>query len=185
MSFKDLLTAIGVAKASVGDLDRKIARLRTDAEELTARLPHTDDLIAWLTRAMQAQSEEFQARLERWFFHATQIASRAGVWYEQDATANLLALPRTVPASPQLVPSTGMGHDIADASLLALTHFLMPTIEAQLPAFVAKHFPQADKGIRSADRTAKLAAIDRELQTLTKQRADLVSQLEEARRVTA
>jgi hypothetical protein len=185
MTLKDLAAAITGARATVADLDTKLAKLRATEADLAQRAPHTDDLVAWLKRSIKAQSDEYLARLDRWYFTPAAIALRAGTWFEQDTSANFLALPATVPVGDPLVPSTGMNHQVGDANLLALTHFLSPLIEAQLPTLVAKHFPDAAKGIKSADRADKLSKVRADIASLEAQRQDLIDQLEDARRSAA
>jgi hypothetical protein len=185
MNFKDVLSAIGLAKSTRANLDSKIAKLQAEQQDLNQRLPHAEDLVAWMCRAIDAQSAEFLARLERWYFKPEVIANHAGVWFEQDVTVNLLAMPPTSPDGPQIAPTTGIDHRIGNASLLALTHFLGPAIKEQIPNLVAKHFPQASKGVRSADRAARLSAIAEELESLTEQRDALDASLKETQRATA
>jgi hypothetical protein len=185
MAFKDVIAALRGARDSRADLDAKLDKARATEAELVAAPPHTDDVLAWFRRGLAVQSDEYKRRLKSWYFSAEAKASHPGTWFEADASVCLLAVPRVSPAHRALAPTTGIGHDTPDASVLALTHFLGAAIEAQLPAMVADFFPEASKGIRAADRAAKLEKVRAEIARLEADLAELDEHLKSARRAVA
>ena len=66
--------------------------------------------------------------------------------------------------------------------MCALTHFLRPAIEAQLPKLIEDAFPGARNGIPSAERRAKLAKIDKQIAALEAERSDLADALRDAQK---
>jgi hypothetical protein len=181
VELKSILAALIGAKQSVIDFERRIGQLTAEIERVEKIPPHTEDLIAWATRGLDAASASFEDRLERWYWNDASLARMPGSSFES-SSPQILGISR-------LSPSEGRGgvtiwpldYTLNAPDAAAITHFLRPAIEKDLPRLIAKMFPAARKGMRNADRREKLEKLRAEINQLTREREQLVKELDEAR----
>jgi hypothetical protein len=177
----EIFNALRGAKNTIGAIDSKLATLRAERAKVGAAPPHIDDVKAWALRGLDSASEHFLGRLRRWHFNDEALAKWSGSTLDGHAGPQLLGITATVPG--HVCPAPGnIAHDMPPADIAAVTHFLRPAIEKELPALIEQAFPGSRKGMRSSERVAKLAKLDRQIATLEAERNEYVVALRDAQK---
>jgi hypothetical protein len=177
----DFFNALRSARNTVGAIDSKRAKLSAERDEVAAAPPHIDDVKAWAVRGLDAASEHFLGRLKRWHFNDEALAQWSGETLDGHAGPQLLGITPTVPHGSGPAPGTfDVSRQAGD--IAAITHFLRPVIEAQLPKLIEESFPGARKGMRSSERRARLEKLDKQIAALDAERAELVGALRDAQK---
>jgi hypothetical protein len=173
----ELFNALRGAKNTVGAIDSKLSKLKAERAAIAAAPPHLDDLQQWALRGLDSASADFLGRLKRWHFNDGALTGWSGESIDAHAGPQLLGITPTVPHGDG--PAVG-GNGVAD--LAALTHFLRPAIEAQLPKLIEEAFPGSRKGLRSSERLAKLQKLDGQIKALEGERSHLVGLVRDAQK---
>ena len=171
------------ARSTVTEIQERLIDLRMQRAEIERAAPHFDDLLRWARRGLDAAEADFARRLS-YYWNETQLATTPASFTERDAP-QLLGVPVGLPPVPRLQSLNVLGKVDAVPDLAAVTTFLRPAIEAELPKLIARAFPSANSGMRAADRAAKLAKIDREAEELTAQLNEIISAIDETRTTIA
>jgi hypothetical protein len=174
----EIFNALRGAKNTIGAIDSKLTKLRAERAEVAAAPPHLDDVKAWAVRGLDSASEHFLGRLRRWHFNDAAMAKWSGETLDNHAGAQLLGISATIPG--HVCPAPGnIAYDMPPANICAVTHFLRPVIEAQLPKLIEECFPGSRKGMRSSERVAKL---DKAIGALEAERNEYVAELREVQK---
>jgi hypothetical protein len=119
--------------------------------------------------------------LRRWHFNDEALASWSGEALDAHSGPQLLGITAAVPNHASPAPGV-VGYDMPSADICAVTHFLRPAIEKELPALIEQALPGARKGLRSSERRAKLEKLDKAIATLEAERNELVGALRDAQK---
>jgi hypothetical protein len=176
----EIFSVLRSAKNTVGAIDSKLAKLRTERAEVAAAPPHTDDLKAWALRGLDNASSSYIERLKRWHFNDDALKAWSGESLDGHSGPQMLGVTLTVPHGSGPAPGGPFGDMTVDVA--ALTHFLRPAIEAQLPKLIEESFPGARKGTRSSERRSKLEKIDRQIAALEAERGEWTDALKDAQK---
>jgi hypothetical protein len=180
MALNDILAALRGAPTTIRELDKQLAKAYAERTALRNAPPHTDDIVDWFTRGLDAASTDALGRLTRWHLNKDALGSWSGETFSNNPGPSILALTQVAPNHTTPAP-TGSTPDLA-----MLTHLLRPVIEPQLRKLVADACGSAfDGGLRASDRVAKLAKVEKRIADLEAQRREWVEGLEEARRHVA
>lgn len=166
-------------RASGSDLrgvNAAIERIERERAALTAAIPHTDDLVAWLAANIDQHAEYFTERMGS-YLNDERLTARG--WPEVEATRGGFPVFKVpdVQASSEgrvLAPTesrTGFQSDPLNAR--ALVALLAPVLKEQLRPLVLRLAPASARGIRKADRERQLREMDERLTDLYKQRDEL------------
>lgn len=167
----------------VGDLNAQIGELEQARSPIIQAAPHTDDIVAVLSRALRTSAEKFETQFAA-FLKSTFDGSAGADKVAQGSAANLLRLP------PPRNGADSFNHrqQIADApavDLTALTYFLRDQIEAEIPALVERLLPAARNGMTSANRAKALQELDAQISELKVKRDAVQDDLNAARAIVA
>ena len=176
MALLDIFGALRSATNTISAIDKKLRKLHEEQAALEVAPPHIDDVKAWVLRGLDTASQDFLGRLKRWHFNDDVLKAWSGVTLDSHAGAQVLGLSSL---SPNFVTPAPVGNF---ADIMAVTHFLRPAIERELPALVEQCFPGAKNGTRSSERRAKLAAIDTKIAALEAEREQLVAGIRQAQK---
>lgn len=166
-------------RASGSDLrscNEAIARIEKERAALTAAIPHTDDLVAWLGANIDQHAEYFTERMAA-YLSDERLAKRG--WPEVEAMRGGFPVFKVpdVPASSEgkvLAPTESRaGFQSDPLNARALVALLAPVLKEQLRPLVLRLMPSSARGIRKADRDRQLREIDERLEALYKQRDEL------------
>ncbi len=184
MSLRDLIKSITGAKSSITELEQRVATLSKEREEIERRPPHRDDIIAWAVRGLdEADSHFFNCLRFHWKpevlerFPGSVIGSESG--------PQILAMPVGVHQGSENIFLSPFGKDdwrrfTMGGSASPLMHFLRPLIEKEIPSLVDRCFPDANKGLKHADRIKRLEEIDAAISKAVLERDELLEQLQTA-----
>lgn len=175
----EIFNALRGAKNAIGAIDSKLVKLRAERAEVAAAPPHTTDLQAWALRGLDTASKNFLGRLRRWHFSDNALAGWSGETLDAHHGPQLLGITASLPSGGNS-PAVGMFGGAAD--MAALTHFLRPAIEAQLPKLIEESFPGSRNGLRSSERVAKLQKLDKAIAALEAERNEFASALGDAQK---
>jgi hypothetical protein len=180
----DSLKSIAVkARDEVTVIDQKIAELRAQRDVIEHAMPHAEDLAAWLARNIDRHAERFYARARR---HLHESTLRQQGWAALDVPEIREGGFAVFRLGNSVDPSTRadsispierdhmLGEPIDASALIAL---LAEPLKAAAGDFIRRTAPCSLDGMRAADRAAKLADIDAELQKLGKERAEILDAL--------
>lgn len=178
---RDAIAALVGAKQSLADFNRQIESRRKQMEELEAIPPHTDDLVEWARRGLEYSSQQFLEDLG-WYWNDRTLGKHVGSWFATDSGPVVLGVPLGTPSAgyDSVRIRNREAHSRPPCSFDALTHFLKPAIEKELPKLIEQCFPSARKGMRWEERSAKLEKLRAEIEQLEADRDELARQLSEA-----
>lgn len=175
----DLIASLRGARTTIADLDARLAKLAEERARVEAAPPHADDIADCLARGLDSYGDLFKQRL-RWFLNPENL-QRPGSYLQLLNPSTMLELPETAPRFGALLPGGSFSYASGNAAACAVAWAIGPLIRDRLPALVAELLPESKAGMRSAERFAKLASIDREAEQVEAQRNELMEQLAAAR----
>lgn len=181
-----LRSALGSARSDIERIDRRIAELTREREEIERRPPHTDDVVAWLGRGLDEYERLFLRRLG-WYLNDANFAANPGSVISASTKAPAwLNLPPTKPGYTALAPVRDFNAESykLEAPDVSFTAWAVAgLVRPRLRELAEQLAPGCRKGMPWSERKPKLDAIDRELAELREQRAALLDELEQARAV--
>jgi hypothetical protein len=178
----ELFNALRSARNTVGAIDSKLAKLRSERAAVAAAPPHIDDLKAWALRGLDTSRDHFLSRLKRWHFNDEALKGYSGETIDAHAGPQLLGITPTVPNGTGPVVGGSYMNGSEPVDLAAVTYFLRPAIEAALPKLIEESFPGSRKGLRSVERKAKLQKLDGQIAALETERNELAAEIKDAHR---
>lgn len=178
-SISDLIASLRGARTTIADLDARLAKLAEERARIEAVPPHADDIAECFARGLDSYGDLFKQRM-RWFLNPENLR-RPGSYLQLVNPAPLFELPETVPTTGSLLPGANFNYLSRDAAACAVAWAVAPLIRDRLSALVIELLPESKAGMHSAERFAKLAAIDREAEQIEAQRDELMEQLAAAR----
>jgi prefoldin subunit 5 len=140
--------------------------------------PHTSDIVSAYTRSLKAQHDQFKGQFAA-FLKATFVVPDDAARRAHATAYDILRLPATPPDNG--IGSIGQARALPEINTAAIAYFLGEQIAQTMPGLIDELCPGARDGMKAADRAAKLAALDKRLADLTKERSALQAELEAAR----
>ena len=163
--FNALRTSISALAARVRDLRRQIEIKRREREDILSAPPAKADVLGMLNRWVDGNSEAATKNLQTML---DGFLRRPDFISDEGRIGKNVALLGAVP-NPNVAPTL----QTAEVMLCAL---LGAQLKDVLPSLLDKVEWPADPGLPLAERAERVAAIDRELETLQDDERELVSQ---------
>lgn len=175
----DFASAIDNVRAELASVNTKIDKLKSDRQKVEFAKPHTDDIVAaFLRQSKHAEGvvkEALASRLKETFFRSNNAAKAVdGIGFD------LLRLEANEPSLQTRIDRADRNEKV-DVSTEMLTLLLADKIHEAIPAWVDGLLPEARDGMKSADRKAALAEIDRQLAELHARREELLNHIQAGR----
>jgi hypothetical protein len=192
MAITDLISGLEAAMAETQDrltiVVGQIGELEQERGAISIAPPHADDIIASYMRGLDSAVSSFEARLA-WNLNDANVRDPGAAASVARGAAQLLMIHQQPPATSlhydpakSLIPPSGLADRQSPLDAAALTYFLRDLIAAQIPGLVAKFCPTSKNGMKQAERARLLADVDRRLSELHKERDELQSHLQAARK---
>lgn len=183
-AISELESAMEATRAELGEIVEKIATLSNDRDRVAKRPPHTDDIVAVYMRGLANSERDFEqqfgSQLNRDFVAAPNAADACDA---AKGTARDILRVEGRKLSDAERQDRAMKREEAALNSSALAYFLRDQIALELPALIDKLCPAARGGIKAAERSVALAALDAEIATLGRKRDELQAELANARQV--
>jgi len=174
--------AIDAAYADLNEVVSKISELEARRAGIVRTAPHTDDIVAVFLRGLAAASANAERHLKS-YLEANFGGADSAASVSNGRASNLLQVPAHTLSAQERQDRLlqGKGSEPLETNVEILTYLLRDQIADEIPALVAKIFPQGSRGMKAADRTAALAEMDAELSELVAKRDELSAELHAAR----
>jgi hypothetical protein len=172
----------------VEKLRSELTEVRGQLQELEIRrrtienaLPHADEIASVFLRGLDGLTKDFEQ----------QFASHLKVNFVDDRSSvspaflkrssDLLRIEANKPDLGTVI-SRSQSRAEPDINGAVLAYFLREKIAAELPSLIKRLCPPASSGLKADDRMAAMSAIDMEITLLKEKEAELLANLETARK---
>lgn len=166
-------------RAKLADVNAKIEAAEQERQAILTAKPHSEDIVAFLRRSLDGGVADFNRQFAS-FLSATFVSSDDAAEAVKKQPASLLRLEPRQLSTEELRTRTMKG-GIADLNAAVLTYFLRDKIAEEIPALVNRLCPDAQRGMKSADRASALSRLDELLESLRSEHAALQADLTAAR----
>ncbi|WP_375292321.1 hypothetical protein [Sphingomonas melonis] len=181
--------ALEAAKTELNSVLAQIETLEASRQATVTALPHTDDISAVLVRGVNQSATAYERDLTT-YLRDTFAPTGLGADTSKAAAAvqgngqRFLSIGTTPLDIPGYVARARPDGGLPDMPLHfgAVTYFLRDKLLAEIPGLVDRLCPAARTGMKGADRTAAIAALDAQLTTLRTRRDQLQSEIAAARK---
>jgi len=179
MKLSAVFGALRSHRDSLQKLDAEIATLERQRGELMALPPDRKAVIAWALRAVDRAEADFADHLRSWYLAKENVGHVAGAWFDHNPGPLWL---ETQQRCPGVIEESHEGQmaGFVDLDRKAIMALLAPQLRELIPQWIEKSFPFQTGALSSEERKSRIAAIDKKLADLFRQRDEYASELSQA-----
>lgn len=162
----DFANAMDQVRSRFHECEELISGLKTKRWQIQQRPPHADEIVASMRRGLARSAASFEQRLG-WYIGSANLKKDGAAEAIRRADMQILTIGKHPPDRNQVIPGS------PDLDSAAVAYFLRDLIAAELPALVAKLYPDSKNNKSAEERNQELAAIDAEIAALSQERDEL------------